>query len=191
MLSRRLPHQTRYGTISADIGGDVAQWPHIGCDVASHRPTWADVVQEASTSGTIWNNIGRHRRRCCAVATHRLRCGIGCAVATHRLRSGYTSADIVRKSSTSGQIWTNIGRHWLMMGRRPPSGAMWSHIGRHRLMLFWDESCYWGFGFLFGCQSSCWDAIFLMSLLSGAGVPVGFLTSLLGFSFLVGTTISS
>ena len=47
-------------------------------------------------------------------------------------------------------------------------------------------------GFSICClgQSSCWEDIFLMNLLSGANISVGFVISFLGFSLLVGKTFS-
>ena len=48
-------------------------------------------------------------------------------------------------------------------------------------VFFWGEYSGWVFDFLFGCQSSCWEDIFLMRLLSGASLPAVFLNSCLGF----------
>ena len=46
----------------------------------------------------------------------------------------------------------------------------------HNESSFWGKSFCWVFDLLVRCQSSCWQSIFRMSLLSGAGLPVGFLT---------------
>ena len=52
------------------------------------------------------------------------------------------------------------------------------------------QSLCWVFDLLFGCQSSYLEDIFLMSLLSGANLSVGFLISYLGVSVPVGKTFS-
>ena len=66
-------------------------------------------------------------------------------------------------------------------------------MGRHFLdeSWFWGESFYWVCDFLFGsqsrcCQSSIRERIFLMSLLSGASLYVGFVVSCLCVSLAVG-----
>ena len=61
---------------------------------------------------------------------------------------------------------------------------------------FLNESSFWGKSFclvcdfLFGCQPSCREDIFLMSLLSGSRLSVGFVISCLGVGLPVGKTFS-
>ena len=55
---------------------------------------------------------------------------------------------------------------------------------------FWDKSSFWVLDFLFGCQSSCWEDIFLIGLLSGASLPWGFSIPSLGVSLPAGFLIS-
>jgi hypothetical protein len=45
---------------------------------------------------------------------------------------------------------------------------------------FWGRSVNWILDLIFGCGSTCWGTIFLISLLSGAGLSVGFLICFLG-----------
>ncbi len=61
-------------------------------------------------------------------------------------------------------------------------------LGKHFLneSSFWGKSSCWNRDLLFGCQSSCWECIFIISLLSGASLPVGFLISCLGVILPVG-----
>ena len=40
---------------------------------------------------------------------------------------------------------------------------------------FWGKSSCWVCDLLFGCQPSCWEYIFIISLLYEASLPVGFL----------------
>ena len=52
--------------------------------------------------------------------------------------------------------------------------------------IFWGKSFCLVFDFLFGCQSSSWESILIISLLCGASLPVGFLISCLGVILPVG-----
>ena len=63
-----------------------------------------------------------------------------------------------------------------------------SMLGKHFLneSSFWGESSCLACDLLFGCQPSCSEDIFLMSLLSGASLPVGFVICCLGVSLPVG-----
>ena len=55
----------------------------------------------------------------------------------------------------------------------------------------WEgKSSSWVCELLFGCQPSCWEDIFLMSLLSGASLPVGFVICCLGAALPVGKAFS-
>ena len=58
-------------------------------------------------------------------------------------------------------------------------------LGRHFLneSSFWGESSCLACDLLFGCQPSCSEDIFLMSLLSGASLPVVFVICCLGVSW--------
>ena len=60
----------------------------------------------------------------------------------------------------------------------------------HKKSPFWGKDCCWVVDLLFGCQSSCWENISSKSLLSGAGLSVGFVTSCLGAVLPVGKTFS-
>ena len=65
-------------------------------------------------------------------------------------------------------------------------------LGRHFLhasSLSGKSSCWIG-DLPFGCQSSCWEGIFIISLLSGATIPVGCLICCLGVCLAVGKTFS-
>ena len=52
----------------------------------------------------------------------------------------------------------------------------------HNKSPFWDNYSCRVFDLMSGCLSSCWEDIFLMSLLSGAGLSDGFVISCSGFS---------
>ena len=60
----------------------------------------------------------------------------------------------------------------------------------HKKSPFWGKDCCWVVDLLFGFQSSCWENISLKSLLSGAGLSVGFVISFLGAVLPVGKTFS-
>ena len=65
-------------------------------------------------------------------------------------------------------------------------------LGRHFLNepSLWDNSSCWVFDLPFGRQPSFRERIFLMSLLSGASLYVGFAISCLGVSLAVGMAFS-
>ena len=65
-------------------------------------------------------------------------------------------------------------------------------LGRY----FLNESSFWGkasfsdIDLLRGCQSSSWEGIFIISLLCGASIPVGFLIGCLGVTLPDGKKVS-
>ena len=77
----------------------------------------------------------------------------------------------------------SVGFEVSCLGVRLPVGKAFS-----QRVFFQSKSSFSDVDLLFGCQSSCWEDIFIMSLLSGAGLSVGFVISCLGVSLPVGKT---